>query len=80
MAPFKFIDRVFNGLEIQQYGDGSTSRDYTFIGDIADGVIRSVPQPSLSQTNLTEPNLTFFFVGKNSSTDYHHLSISIQLI
>ena len=40
MAPFKFIDRVFNGLEIQQYGDGSTSRDYTFIGDIADGVIR----------------------------------------
>ena len=25
-APFKFIDRVFNGLEIQQYGDGTTSR------------------------------------------------------
>lgn len=45
MAPFKFIDRVFNGLEIQQYGDGSTSRDYTFIGDIADGVVRSIDRP-----------------------------------
>lgn len=42
MAPFKFIDRIFNGLEIQQYGDGSTSRDYTFIADIADGVVRCV--------------------------------------
>mmetsp|Transcript_33354 Transcript_33354/g.31823 ORF Transcript_33354/g.31823 Transcript_33354/m.31823 type:complete len:418 (+) Transcript_33354:192-1445(+) len=45
MAPFKFIDRVFNGLEIQQYGDGSTSRDYTFISDIADGVVRSIDRP-----------------------------------
>jgi UDP-glucuronate 4-epimerase len=31
MAPFKFIHRIFKGLDIQQYGDGSTSRDYTYI-------------------------------------------------
>ena len=45
MAPFKFIDRVFNGLAIQQYGDGSTSRDYTYIDDIVDGVVRSIDRP-----------------------------------
>jgi len=45
MAPFKFIDRVFNGLCIQQYGDGSTSRDYTYIDDIVDGVIKSIDKP-----------------------------------
>jgi UDP-glucuronate 4-epimerase len=45
MAPFKFIDRVFNGRKIQQYGDGSTSRDYTYIDDIVDGVIRSIDRP-----------------------------------
>jgi UDP-glucuronate 4-epimerase len=45
MAPFKFIDRIYNGLTIQQYGDGSTSRDYTYIDDIADGVIRSIDRP-----------------------------------
>lgn len=45
MAPFKFIDRIFNGLEIQQYGDGSTSRDYTYISDIVDGVVRSIDRP-----------------------------------
>jgi UDP-glucuronate 4-epimerase len=45
MAPFKFIDRVSRGLELQQFGDGSSSRDYTFISDIVDGVIRSIDRP-----------------------------------
>jgi len=45
MAPFKFIDRVFNCKAIQQYGDGSTSRDYTYIDDIAAGVVASVDKP-----------------------------------
>jgi UDP-glucuronate 4-epimerase len=45
MAPFKFIHRIFNGLEIQQYGDGSTSRDYTYIDDIANGVVLSIDTP-----------------------------------
>lgn len=42
MAPFKFIDRVSRGLEIQQFGDGSSSRDYTYISDIVDGIVRSI--------------------------------------
>lgn len=42
MAPFKFIDRVSRGLELQQFGNGSSSRDYTYIGDISDGVVRAI--------------------------------------
>ncbi|KAL3785783.1 hypothetical protein HJC23_007339 [Cyclotella cryptica] len=42
MAPFKFIDRVSRGMEIQKFGDGSSSRDYTYISDIVDGVVRSI--------------------------------------
>jgi len=42
MAPFKFIDRVSRGVEMQQYGDGSSSRDYTYISDIVDGVVRTI--------------------------------------
>jgi UDP-glucuronate 4-epimerase len=42
MAPFKFIDRVSRGVQIQQFGDGSSSRDYTYISDIVDGVVRSI--------------------------------------
>jgi len=42
MAPFKFTDRIYRGVEMQQYGDGSSSRDYTYISDIVDGVVRSI--------------------------------------
>jgi UDP-glucuronate 4-epimerase len=42
MAPFKFIDRISRGVEIQQFGDGTSSRDYTYISDIVDGVVRAI--------------------------------------
>jgi len=45
MAPFKFIDRVYNGIPIQQFGDGSTSRDYTYIDDIVEGVVAAIDKP-----------------------------------
>lgn len=45
MAPFQFIDRMSRNQTIQQFGDGSTSRDYTYIDDIVDGVIRAIDRP-----------------------------------
>ena len=45
-------DRVFNGLTIQQYGDGSTSRDYTFIDDIANGVVLAIDKPLGCEVNI----------------------------
>jgi UDP-glucuronate 4-epimerase len=59
MAPFKFIDRVSRGVEIQQFGDGSSSRDYTYIDDIVDGVVRSIDRPYPYQ---------IFNLGKGSGT------------
>ena len=46
MAPFKFVDRVMRDVEIQQFGDGTSSRDYTYIDDIVDGVIRALDRPA----------------------------------
>jgi UDP-glucuronate 4-epimerase len=45
MAPFKFIDRISRGIQIEKFGDGSSSRDYTYISDIVDGVVRSIDRP-----------------------------------
>lgn len=59
MAPFKFIDRVNRGLELQQFGDGSSSRDYTYISDIVDGVVRAVDRPHPYEV---------FNLGKGSGT------------
>lgn len=39
LAIAKFTKHILKGLPIQQYGDGSTARDYTYIDDIISGVI-----------------------------------------
>lgn len=59
MAPFKFIDRVSRGVEIQQFGDGSSSRDYTYIDDIVDGVVRAIDRKHKYEV---------FNLGKGSGT------------
>ena len=45
MAPCKFIDRISHGIEIQQFGDGSSSRDYTCVSNIVDGIVRALDRP-----------------------------------
>jgi UDP-glucuronate 4-epimerase len=39
LAIAKFTKHIIQGLPIQQYGDGSAARDYTYIDDIISGVI-----------------------------------------
>lgn len=41
MAPYMFLDSIHKGKIITQYGDGSSSRDYTYIDDIVDGIFKS---------------------------------------
>lgn len=59
MAPYKFVDRISRGEGMQQFGDGSSSRDYTYISDIVDGVVRSIDRPYKYQV---------FNLGKGSGT------------
>jgi UDP-glucuronate 4-epimerase len=42
MAIHKFVDAVHRRKPIPFYGDGSTRRDYTYIDDIVDGVVRAL--------------------------------------
>jgi UDP-glucuronate 4-epimerase len=46
LAIHKFALRIAAGKPIELYGDGTTSRDYTFIDDIIDGVTASIDQPA----------------------------------
>eukprot|EP00949_MAST-11_sp_MAST-11-sp1_P000825 g825.t1 len=46
MAPFKFLSRAIRGTPIDQYGDGSSERDYTYVADIADGIVRALDRPN----------------------------------
>jgi len=42
MAIHKFVRACLDGQPIPFYGDGSTRRDYTYVDDIVDGVVRSL--------------------------------------
>ncbi|HWQ89323.1 MAG TPA: GDP-mannose 4,6-dehydratase [Desulfitobacteriaceae bacterium] len=42
LAIHKFAGLMTQGLPVPLYGDGSTQRDYTFIADIIDGVVKSL--------------------------------------
>lgn len=39
MAIHLFTDKIYNGEEIQMFGDGNSKRDYTFVDDIVDGIL-----------------------------------------
>lgn len=45
MAIHKFTKMILAGEPIPMFGDGSTYRDYTYIDDIIDGVVRCVDTP-----------------------------------
>ena len=42
MAPYKFLKAIKAGTKFQKYGDGTSSRDYTYVDDIVSGVIASL--------------------------------------
>ncbi len=38
MAPYMFMKMISEGVEINQFGDGTSYRDYTYVGDIVNGI------------------------------------------
>lgn len=45
MAIHKFTKLIDEGRPVPMFGDGSALRDYTYIGDILDGVIKAIDTP-----------------------------------
>ena len=44
MAIHKFFRLIQEGNSLPIYGDGRTTRDYTYIDDILDGILKSIEQ------------------------------------
>lgn len=43
MALFKFVDATLKGRPIDVYGEGRMSRDFTFVDDLVESIVRLVP-------------------------------------
>lgn len=52
MSYYQFIRKIYNGEPITLFGDGSQTRDFTYIDDIADGVVKSLKKLNFEVLNL----------------------------
>ncbi len=75
MAIHKFVKMILNGEPIPMFGDGSTLRDYTYIDDIIDGVVRCVDTPfdyeifNLGESHTTSLKELIGLLEKHTGTE-----------
>ena len=51
MAYFKFVKNILNQEPIDVYNHGNMSRDFTYIDDIVEGIIRALDKPAVSNAH-----------------------------
>lgn len=70
LAIHKFTDSIYRGRPIQQYGDGTTRRDYTYVDDIVQGVLGAL--------KYRRTPFEIFNLGENQTTTLTDLIVSIE--
>ncbi len=56
MAPFLFADAILNNRAIKVFNHGNMSRDFTYIDDIVDGIIKVIDNPAKNNKNWNANN------------------------
>ena len=78
MALFKFTDAILSGKKIQVFNYGKHRRDFTYIDDIVEGVVRVLDKPAKSNPNWSgeapDPGSSLspwriFNIGNNSPVE-----------
>lgn len=66
MSPFLFADAILNNRPIKVFNHGDMMRDFTYIDDIVEGVIRVLGKPATAVLNTSAP-YRLFNIGNNQS-------------
>lgn len=72
MAYFGFTDKLVKGENIQIYNYGNCKRDFTYIDDIVEGVIRVIekaPEKKMGKDGLPVPPYAIYNIGNNQPED-----------
>ncbi len=56
MSIYRFIEGIKNDREIEVFGDGTQKRDFTYVGDIAEGTVRALRPMGYEAINLGNSN------------------------
>jgi UDP-glucuronate 4-epimerase len=71
MFPFLCTKLIDEGAEVKRFGDGSTRRDYTFIDDLADGVIAAMDRVL---------GYEIFNLGNSNTVELSHFISTVEKI
>lgn len=69
MAYYKFTKAILEGVPIDVYNNGDMERDFTYIDDIIEGLIRSIDKIPLDQQNsfsAAKPPYKLYNIGNNN--------------
>ena len=69
MAYYKFTRAILSGESIDVFNNGEMKRDFTYIDDIVEGVIRVVDLAPSPQSNSDSPTMTpykIYNIGNNN--------------
>ena len=70
LAIHQFTRRIWNGEPIDQFGDGTTRRDYTYVDDINQGVVAAL--------SYEGPLFDIFNLGENQTIELKFLIAAIE--
>jgi UDP-glucuronate 4-epimerase len=84
MAYFKFVDAIAKGKPIDVYNYGKLQRDFTFIDDIIEGVVRvmtKVPTTNADSTLNSNAAYKLYNIGNNNPVELmHFIEVIEQLL
>ena len=69
MAYYKFTKAILNGDHIDVYNNGDMKRDFTYIDDIVEGVVKvmdKAPEPQVSKFTKVKPRYSLYNIGNNN--------------
>ncbi len=78
MAYFKFVHKILNNEPIDVYNNGHMKRDFTYIDDVVDGILKAAAKPAIPDTqwNKKHPNpptsyapYRIYNIGNNTPVD-----------
>lgn len=72
MAPFLFTDAIANDRSINVFNNGKMQRDFTYIDDIVEGIIRIqniIPSQENNKVDEGSPNYKIYNIGNNQPVE-----------
>lgn len=82
MAYFKFTKAILEGQAIDVYNNGVMQRDFTYIDDIVEGIVRLMPKaPAMQRPDASHAKAPFkvYNIGNNNPVELAHFIAAIEV-